>query len=62
MDAADVLSWRTDVVALAAREAWVEQDGLRLVGLPAARIVSDPGDLSRWTLEASWPERGRDSG
>jgi hypothetical protein len=60
MDAADVLSWRTEVVALAAREAWVEQDGLRLVGLPAARIASDPGDLSRWTLEASWPERGRD--
>ena len=47
-------------MALAAREAWVEQDGLRLVGLPAAQIVSDPGDLSRWTLEASWPERGRD--
>ena len=60
LDAADVLSWRTDVVALAAREAWVEQDGLRLVGLPAARIVSDPGGLSRWTLEASWPEQGRD--
>jgi hypothetical protein len=60
LDAADVLDWRTDVVALAAREAWVEQDGLRLVGLPGARIVSDPGDMSYWTLEASWPERGRD--
>ena len=54
------MSWRTKVVALAAREAWVEQDGLRLAGLPAARITSDPGDLTYWTLEAEWPEQGRD--
>ena len=60
MDAGDVLSWRTDVVALAAREAWVEQDGLRFVGAAGRADRLRPGRPPRWTLEATWPERGRD--
>jgi hypothetical protein len=59
-DALDAVSWRTNVVALAAHALTIEQDGAVLAGGPTARVASDPGDLTYWTLEASWKEQGRD--
>lgn len=58
--ASDALSWKTDVVALAAKEFWIEADGVRFVGAAKAGVVSDPGNLDRWTLEARWMEQGRE--
>ena len=53
-------SWRTDVVAMAAREFAIQADGLSFSGVPGVDVQSDPGDLDRWTLEARWAEHGRE--
>ena len=60
VSADDVVSWRTDVVALAAREFAIQADGLTFSGVPGVDLQSDPGDLDRWTLEARWTEHGRE--
>ena len=60
VSADDAVSWRTDVVAMAAREFAIQADGLSFSGVPGVDVQSDPGDLDRWTLEARWAEHGRE--
>jgi hypothetical protein len=56
----DVVSWQTDVVALAATSFTIDANGLRFTGTPSTTVRSDPGDLAYWTLEAAWSEHGRE--
>jgi heme oxygenase len=57
--AADAIRWRTQVVALAATELSIDANDLVFTGSPTAMISSDPGNLTDWTLEATWSEHGR---
>jgi len=59
-DANDAVHWQTDVVALAATEFRIEANGLTFHGVPGARVDSDPGNFTSWTIEASWQEQGRE--
>jgi hypothetical protein len=56
----DAVSWRTGVVALAAKEFAIQANGLTFGGVAGVDVQSDPGDLDRWTLEARWSEHGRE--
>lgn len=60
VSADDAVSWRTDVVAMAAKEFAIQANGLTFGGVPGVDLQSDPGDLDRWTLEARWAEHGRE--
>lgn len=60
VSADDAVSWRTDVVALAAKAFAIQANGLTFSGVPGVDVQSDPGDLDRWTLEARWTEHGRE--
>ena len=55
----DSIRWRTDVVALSATDLWIDADGIKFRAAGGATVTSDPGDPTRWTLEASWFEQGR---
>ncbi len=56
----DAVDWRTPVVELAARQLAIDADGTRFLGVARPDLVSDPGDPTRWTLEATWREQGRE--
>jgi hypothetical protein len=59
-DPLDTLRWHTDTVDLAAHTFWIDANGLRFIGVAKPMLHSDPGDATRWTLEASWTEQGRE--
>ena len=59
-DPDDQIDWRTDVVALAARQFSIEADGRTFRGVTRPSLISDPGDPTRWTFEATWLEQGRE--
>lgn len=59
-DPDDQVDWRTDVVALAAHELLIGADGRTFHGIARPVLTSDPGDPTRWTLEATWQEQGRE--
>lgn len=54
----DAVDWRTPVVELAARQLAIDAGGHRFLGVARPDLVSDPGDPTRWTLEATWREQG----
>jgi hypothetical protein len=56
----DVVHWQTDVVTLAATRLEIDANGLRFTGGPKASITGDPGNMTSWTLEATWNEQGRE--
>jgi hypothetical protein len=56
---ADAIRWQTSVVALAATELSIDADDLVFTGSPAATVTSDTGNLTSWTIEATWSEHGR---
>jgi hypothetical protein len=58
-NADDVVTWQTDVVTLAAREFWIDANGMRFTGVAPMGVHSDPGDEARWTLEVNWQEHDR---
>lgn len=55
----DQISWRTDVVALTAREFSIVVGGVTFrAATPKIDIHSDPGNATYRTLEATWQENG----
>ena len=53
------IEWKTDVVALTAREFSIEVGGKTFhAATPTVDVHSDPGDATYRTLEATWKESG----
>lgn len=53
------IAWKTDVVALTAREFSITAGGKTFrAATPKVQIHSDPGDATYRTLEATWEENG----
>ena len=58
-DAAGVqIAWKTDVVALTAREFSIDVGGTTFRAAAPVTLSSDPGDATYRTLEAEWTEHG----
>ncbi len=60
VDPNDTVRWHTDTVDLTAHTFWIDANGLRFSGVAKPTLNSDPGDATRWTLEASWMEQGHE--
>src|SRR5262245_2403459 len=55
------LVWQTDVVHMGADSLDLAANGRTAHALTnAIKVDGDPGGLSRWSLELTWPEAGRD--
>ena len=53
------IHWTTGVVEFSADEFWIDANGLRFTAeAPLVAVVSDPGNETYRTLEATWHEHG----
>jgi len=52
------ITWKTDVALLAAQGFSVQAGAKTFSALAPVKVVSDPGDATYRTLEATWMERG----